>query len=99
MRELLSVNTWFSLRYADRQYGAESDQPPPRDTRLNTAKMPKNTVRDHLAGAGSDPYGIVQRSVRVFAVPVRAPLPHVAVHVIQAPGIRLLLAHRVRGPG
>ena len=32
------------------------------------------------------------------AVPVRAPLPHVPVHVVQAPGVGLLLADGVRVP-
>ena len=28
--------------------------------------------------------------------PVLAPLPHIAVHVVQAPGVRLLLPHRMQ---
>ena len=29
-------------------------------------------------------------------IPILAPLPHVPVHIIQPPGVRLLLAHRMR---
>ena len=38
---------------------------------------------------------IRRRTARILAVPILAPLPDVTVHVVQAPGIRLLLANRV----
>src|SRR5438067_13314985 len=41
------------------------------------------------------PRAAVGRGALVVVVPgVRRPLPDVAVHVVQAPGVRLLLAHR-----
>ena|ERR687896_2666355 len=35
------------------------------------------------------------RSARIITIPVRHPLPDIAVHVIQIPGIRIAGAHRM----
>ena len=32
----------------------------------------------------------------IVSIPVCAPLPHITVHVMQAPGVRFLLPHRMR---
>ena len=45
---------------------------------------------EHPARARCSTSRIGRRAARVFAMPVLAPLPHVAVHVIQTPPVRLL---------
>ena len=56
------------------------------------------TVAFHAVRARCRPRRIVRGRIRIVTaiIPVLAPLPYVPVHVVQPPGIRLLLAHRVR---
>lgn len=40
--------------------------------------------------------GITDCTIRIRTVPVVAPFPNVPIHVVEAPGVCLLLTHRVR---
>src|SRR5262249_39089299 len=53
---------------------------------------------EHAHLAGRRPARVLGRAFRVvaLAVPVVAPLPNVAVHVVKAPVVGQLLTHRVR---
>ena len=52
----------------------------------------------HARRAGRRPRRVDRGRLLVVVpvVPIGAPLPDVAVHVVQSPGVRLLLAHRMR---
>ena len=52
---------------------------------------PENAVR---TGTGTRRVGYT--TSRVVPVPISAPLPHVAVHVVEVPGIGFHLTHRMR---
>ena len=56
------------------------------------------TAAKHAVRARCRSRRIVHRRLRIVTaiIPILAPLPHVPVHVIQPPGVRLLLAHRMR---
>src|SRR4051812_11916632 len=57
---------------------------------------PPATTSKHSVHAGRRSGWIGQRAAGVLAVPIEAPLGRVAARVVQAPGVRLLLADRVR---
>ena len=63
------------LRYAGRQYLAKSLQLPPRITRYEASDGPGGS-------AGR------RRGVVFLIIPIGAPFPNIAQHIIQAPGIR-----------
>src|SRR5580658_8136321 len=51
----------------------------------------------HLASWRSLRVPVVAPRVRPSVIPIRGPLPHVAQHVVQIPGVRFFPAHLVRG--
>ena len=78
----LTPDSWPSRR-ADRQKSARLKKLPPRAVRDVPSQRSHGIVcqGDHIVS---------------LAVPILAPLPHVPVHVIEPPGVGLLLANRVR---
>ena len=50
----------------------------------------------HAAGTGGRARGIRDAAAGIGSIPVVAPLPDIAIHVVQAPGVGLLLADSAR---
>src|SRR5262249_28584202 len=50
----------------------------------------------HAIGTRRGPFGISHGPGRILALPVLHPLPDIAQHVVQSPGIGLLLAYGMR---
>ena len=55
------------------------------------------TAAIHAERAHSRPRRIVRRRLRIVTIiiPILTPLPYVPMHVVETPGVRLLLAHRM----
>jgi hypothetical protein len=65
--------------------------------RANTPGIkPVAAAAQNPRGALGRALGIGRLRVWIRAIPVAAPLGHVAVHVVEPPNIRFLLGHRVR---
>ena len=59
--------------------------------------IPRAAAQDAFLAGQVEPCAAVGRRALIgFGTHVRAPFPHVAVHVVEAELVRLLLPHRVR---
>ena len=66
-------------------------------TGSNTRRSPSNRRERHGPSPREGQLGrSVETGVVVRCVPIRTPLPHVAVHVVKPPGVWLELTYRVR---